>query len=277
MKKNKKVVKDFTLSDLPSNRKELYFDILKNQWRSLIILAFIILVIFVPFIIFRYYNLLSLNNILKENSETMFHQIKIASLTSNAINILLIMFVGIFFSGIARIYKKLAYNDGFFLGADFLKGIKENIKDFIVLFMLYGIVNFMLESLATNYLVDNSFLYYVFKILNYAMFVPVLVISVCISSIYNDPVLKKIILSFIIYFKYLPKILLTTIVALFPLLLLLIPSTTIQLFFPMGYCLIYLPLAYLLFVIVMNSIFDKEINNKKFPHLVNKGMYKKQN
>ena len=275
MKKRKKIVKDFTPSDLPSNRKELFFDILKNQWNSLLILAFIFLLIFVPFIIFRYYNLLSINNILSSNNEDIFYQIKIASLTSNAINILIILFVGIFFSGIARIYKKLAYNDGFFLGADYVKGLKENVKDFIVLFLIYGIINFILESLSINYLIENSFLYYVFKFLNYGVFLPILAISVCISSIYNDPVFKKLYLSVVIYFKHLPKIALVTLIALAPLFILLIPSTTIQLFVPMLYCLIYLPLAYLLFVIVMNHIFDKEINNKKFPHLVNKGMYVK--
>ena len=43
MKKVKKNVKDFTTADLPVNRKELFFDILKTQWNSLLIIAFIII------------------------------------------------------------------------------------------------------------------------------------------------------------------------------------------------------------------------------------------
>lgn len=275
MKKVKKIVKDFTIADLPVNRKELFFDILKTQWNSLLIIAFIMMLSFLPFIIYRYYNLLTINNIIVKKEETMLLQIKQAYFIYNSFNILTILFVGIVFSGLSRLYKKLAFNEGFFLIADFFKGIKENIKDFLILFLIYGIINFILESLAINYLISNSFLCYVFKIINYLIFIPILFICVCMSAIYNDSIFKKVSLSFIIYFKYLPKVILVSIICVLPLFLLLIPTTTIQLLLPIFYCLIYLPISYLLFVIVMNSIFDDEINKKSFPSLVKKGMYNK--
>ena len=136
MKKVKKNVKDFTTADLPVNRKELFFDILKTQWNSLLIIAFIMMICFLPFIIYRYYNLLTINNIIIKKEETMLSEIKQAYFIYNSFNILTILFIGIVFSGLSRLYKKLAFNEGFFLIADFFKGIKENIKDFLILFLI---------------------------------------------------------------------------------------------------------------------------------------------
>ena len=64
MRKKKQVNKtDFLITDLPSNRGELFFDILKNQWRNILILSLIFLLLFLPLVIARYYNLIIINNI----------------------------------------------------------------------------------------------------------------------------------------------------------------------------------------------------------------------
>lgn len=275
MIKKKQNTEEFKISDLPKNRFELFFDIIKNQWNYLIILAFIVLIIFLPLIIYRYYNLVALQELLNSNIEELMFQIQISYMAYNAICIIFITFIGVLFSGIARIYKKLSFNEGFLFLPDFFKGIKENIKDFLILFLIYGIINFALESLSINYLIsNNSFLYYLFKIINYIFFLPILFICVGLSSIYNDKIFKKISLSFVLYLKYLPKIVLIIALSVSPLLLLLISNSIIQLFVPMLYCFLIFPLAYLVIVLFMNYIFDKEINKKNFPSLVNKGMYK---
>ena len=61
-----------------------------------------------------------------------------------------------------------------------------------------------------------------------------------------------------------------------PLYALVVGSTLVQLFVPIAYCFIYMPLALLGFIIMLNGVFDKHINKKNFPSLVNKGMYVKK-
>ena len=50
MKKIKCKTTDFEYTDLPKNRTLVFFDIIKNQWRKLLGLGFILLLGFIPFI-----------------------------------------------------------------------------------------------------------------------------------------------------------------------------------------------------------------------------------
>ena len=275
MRKKKQVNKnDFLVTDLPSNRKELFFDILKNQWRNLLILSLIFLLLFLPLVISRYYNLIIINDIINSGSDDAGALVFNFSIGYNFVVFIILIVVGIFYGGIARIYKKLAFNEGFFLGADFVKGIKENFKDFIFFFALYGFLNLIIETLCINFLLENNYLYYFFKVINYATLLPIFGICLSLGSIYTDSVFKKIKVACRIYIKYLFKILLMLAVFILPLALLLINSTSIQLFVPLVYTILYFPLAYLVFILLLNSIFDEVINKKNFPNLVGKGMYR---
>lgn len=275
MRKKKQVNKnDFLVTDLPSNRKELFFDILKNQWRNLLILSLIFLLLFLPLVISRYYNLIIINDIINSGSDDAGALVFNFSIGYNFVVFIILIVVGIFYGGIARIYKKLAFNEGFFLGADFVKGIKENFKDYTFFFALYGLLNLIIETLCINFLLENNYQYYFFKVINYATLLPIFGICLSLGSIYTDSVFKKIRVACRIYIKYLFKILLMLAVFILPLALLLINSTSIQLFVPLVYTILYFPLAYLVFVLLLNSIFDEVINKKNFPNLVGKGMYR---
>lgn len=275
MKKKVNVIKsDFLVTDLPSNRKELFFDILKNQWRNLLLLSLIVMVILLPLVILRYYNMVIITNMLNSNNiENIRNNVFNSYVAYNVINSFLIVICGILFGGVLRIYKKLSYNDGFFLGADFIKGVKENFKDFVVIFSIYAFINFLLEILCVNFLLDNNYLYYFFKVINYFIICPIVLIWVSLSSIYSDKVFVKLKSSYKLYIRYLFKILLVFIILVLPLFFLFIGNSYIQLFLPIGYSILYFPYAYLIFVLFMNYIFDEQINKKNFPDLVGKGMF----
>ncbi len=270
--------KDFLISDLPSNRKELFFDILKNQWRNLFLIAMIILLLSLPIIILRYYNLTIITNMVSNaNIENIRNNIFNSYISYNAVNSLLIIVVGVLSGGLLRVYKKICFNEGYFLGADFVKGIKENLKDTLALFFLYAALSFILEVLCVNYLLDNNYLYYFFKVINYFVLLPILLVSLNVSALYSDKIFVKIKTGYKLYIKYFFKIAITVFVLILPLGLLMIGTSYVQLFLPIAYVLIYLPIVYVIFVLVMNSIFDKEINKNNFPELVNKGLYKPNN
>lgn len=275
MKKKVEVVKsDFLVTDLPSNRKELFIDILKNQWRNLILMSFIILVILLPIIILRYYNLVIVTNMINSNEvENIKNNIFNSYIGYSLINSFIIIITGILFGGVLRIYKKLSFNDGFFLAADFIKGIKENFKDFFVIFSFYAFFNLLLEVLCINFLLENNYLYYFFKVINYFILFPIILIWISLSTIYSDNVMVKLKSAYRLYIRYLFKILLFFILLILPLFLLAISNSYVQLILPIVYSLIYFPYIYLIFILFMNHIFDEQINKKNFPDLVGKGMY----
>ena len=116
-------------------------------------------------------------------------------------------------------------------------------------------------------------MYYFFKVINYATLLPIFGICLSLGSIYTDKVFVKLKVACKIYVKYLFKIFLMVIIFILPLSLLLINSSSIQLFVPLGYSILYFPIVYLLFVIFLNGLFDDVINKKNFPDLVGRGMY----
>ena len=139
---------------------------------------------------------------------------------------------------------------------------------------MFGLLS-MIFDLSGIELAENSVIWtYFLMIIKYLILVPILAVCMCLSSIYTDKLTKKIKVSFRLYFKFFPKIMLALLAFALPLCLLFVANTAIQLFIPMLYSLVYLPIAYLGFVIFMNYIFDKEINEKNFPDLVGKGMWR---
>ena len=109
MKKRKSINTDFLLSDLPKNRYELFWDILKNQWRSVVIISLLLLVIFLPLIMFRYYNLLTLNNLLTSSEKLDNDKIINSQIGYYSLSIIVFLLMGICFGGIARLYKKMSF------------------------------------------------------------------------------------------------------------------------------------------------------------------------
>jgi hypothetical protein len=184
--------------------------------------------------------------------------------------------MGLMFSGLSRILKRMVYNEGFFMGPDFVKGVKENGKEYLVLFLIFGVLSWIIElaGIQISMNLNSNIPMFLLDIIRYVFLCPILAISMAMSAIYTDKLSTKIFISSKLYFKYLHKILLVFVIMIFPLVvLILFGSPVIQLFYPMLYSLIYFPLAYIAFLLVCNSIFDKEINEKNFPHLVGKGMY----
>jgi len=267
--------KDFQLNDLPVNRKSLFKDILKNQFFNIIILGVYFLVGLLPLILFRYYNLIIVGNIIKENSSSIKEELLSSGLNYGIFSLFGIVFFGLVLSGILRIYKKMCFSEGYFIGADFIEGIRENIKDFLFISLIYGLINLLIECAKMYFLMSNSFVYYLLSVVNYVIIFPYIIVAFTMSTIYSDSIFKKMFKALQVFLKNLPIMLLITLIIEAPLLVLLLSNTFIQLFYPMIYSFIYLPTSALVSRLLLNYVFDKNINKYYFPELVNKGLYKK--
>ena len=270
---------DYKISDLPRTYKSSFFDILKTRWDHLLILAIFVLIATLPLILFNYYNQIMITNISYDavngtiSEEDAIKQIQHNMFIFSLIEIPIFMFMAFIYSGLIRIIKKMIQREGYFIKYDFLQGIKENILHFLIYAFLYGAINVLLNFISYHYIISNQFLYYLFKILNYGIFIPLLFINLTLTSIYKEKISKKIMESIILYLRNFLILLLFFGIMEGSLALFIIPSTFMLLFGAMLYAFLIVPIYLLIVQHLMHYIFDNDINYKQFPSIYKKGLY----
>jgi len=123
---------------LPSNRKELFFDLMKNRFFTLVSLDIMTFFFLLPAVLFIFY---ADNIVLSDENATS------VVLTSIVWGIMvpLIGVAGLGFSGLFYTVKKLVWNEGTLAFGDFLEGVRKNGKRFFMYFLLLGISFFLLN------------------------------------------------------------------------------------------------------------------------------------
>ncbi len=272
-RKQKAAEKDFLASDLPRNRWIMFGDILRNEWKSLLILGLVFLLLCLPLILSHYYYLLMVNQIVSGENPSL-QEVRTASLVYYAINLGLLVIIGVFFGGIQRIYKRIAFGQGYLFGGDFLEGIRENWKENLLRFGIHGALE-LLFGFASLLVLPQPILSYVLKGFLYGILRPAFLVGLFVGAIYSDPFGRKSYVSILIFLKYLPYALLAYAMLCWPSLLFLIGNSFVQLFLPMILCFVSAPLGYLGAALLMNYVLDKAVNASSFPELVRKGLSKK--
>lgn len=272
MKRNKFASRDFEKNLLPTNRRELFFDVLKLHYLTLLKLGLLLTIFAIPLIVCMF---------VKDYS----YVIKAESGQDNAwflfflsfIEAICFMIFAIGLGGIGKIFKEFSWMEPVFFKDDFLKGVKENIKPTLIISLLAGI-----SHIAFNYIYIFSVSPWIKAIpfgFNYAILYPVLLITFFINVIYTNKFFLNLKLGIYVYIKHLPSIILCVLLVY----ILLIPN-----FFPMMYFLgsifkVFLFVLFMIFILPMiilginlnmMRIFDKEFNQQNFPQLVNKGLFK---
>ena len=151
MRKNKFSKSDFNETSLPKNRKELFFDILKQNHSILFKIAGLLILFLIPFLTvlaLKDYSFIVAHNEDKSNATML--------IVCFILEILAILIFAIAISGFAKIFKELCYMEPVFFKDDFLKGVKENIKPTLLIALIVGIINFMFQY--CYYFIDNGWL-----------------------------------------------------------------------------------------------------------------------
>lgn len=157
----------YARASLPSNRWELFWDILKGRFGKLVIINLLMLLFFIPLfalLFFRYVALANLGASYPFNQAFGVGYQALPSMTGYAENIVstvntmiylflpivsLIAAVGV--SGGAYVIRNMVWTEGIFVSNDFWRGIKQNIKPMIMIALLYSIVFYLTVS-ATSML-----------------------------------------------------------------------------------------------------------------------------
>lgn len=267
---------DFNKSMLPHNRMELLLDIIKNHYRVLMLVGLILLAFSIPLLALSFISDYHLANLALSCSKGKYDLETYRSLSvsfsfyMDLFKTLALAILGIGVGAIMKIIKNLCYLEPVFFGYDFKSGLKNNWLSMSFLFLLVGLFN-----AATMYavkVIQYPILIGVIIVLVFVILYPPLMMMIPHISIYTNKFYKRIYLSFAMYVRFFLPFLGIFILVGLPFLLFLIPSILIKYLVFAVFCIFLIPISYLIVFLYSSHVFDRCINQKYFPELVNKGL-----
>ncbi len=169
---------DYARSTLPSNRWELFWDIFKGRFSKIFFINILTILFFIPLIallFFRYVGIVNLGTVYPFSqpfgngymsaismvgySESIIFQVNLMIFLALPI-VLMIAAVGV--SGGAYVIRNMVWTEGIFVANDFWRGIKQNIKQMLVIALAFSLVfyvtvvsiSFCEQSLAVGTNID---------------------------------------------------------------------------------------------------------------------------
>jgi hypothetical protein len=266
---------DFDESMLPSNRKEVFFDVCKLHWKSLALLGIILLLFCVPFLFIEVFEFFAVINI-QDKEDVVMNSVLISNI-SNLIKIPFFFLLAIILSGVIRIIRQFCWIENVTLSYDFFLGLKQNIRQVIILMMIVSLFWYLsIYCLNISYVSENFMKYVLVFPFGLFVFVIMPIVGYMLVAIatYSNTLLQNIKVAFIVYASNPFKAILCTLLCSVIFAMKFIPNIYIQIISEaIGY--IILPFLLLGFFLYSNKQFDKYINKHYYPELVNKGLHLK--
>ena len=133
---------DFTVANLPQNRRQLFGDILKVRWSSLFGVNLLYLIIWIPAIAWCYVNIVTLFGLLSTEEGVA----QVPGLVSTWLLVLApcIAITGPFNAGVTYVLRNWARDEHSFVLSDFKDAMKANWKQAIVISIVSGFMPFLL-------------------------------------------------------------------------------------------------------------------------------------
>lgn len=275
--------REYTPDMLPHTRKEVFFDVLKLQWKSLFALGGLILLASLPiiacYVFEQVYSSIILDAVTAQEGTVEYTAAlnKINTLSS-AVAFIKIPFFAIFgvvMSGVARIIRQHAYEECVHFPTDFAEGVKQNSKSAVVLATtisaIGAISNFAyglrdLTDGAMNMITALPTTLFVI------VFIPIAAIVSVLIPVYNISFSRNIKWAIFIFAKKPVKVVISLLLAA------AVFSTTLIPGFLTGLIgrvvgMILLPFAMLGFYLAMFDVLDELINKENYPEIVGKGTF----
>ena len=264
----------FSKEQLPSNRREVFFDVFKLHYFSFVKIGLILFAFAIPLFVV---------NFIKDYSFIIAYETGNSNttmlVTCIGIEAVCIILMAIPISGLGKIYHEYAWLEPVFFADDFKKGISENIKPTLISVIMIAILNAIFNLVF--YFTSSGWVIAIPFGFNIAVLYPIIMHTLYTSFIYTNKYWDNFKLGCFFYFRHLPTTLLSII--------LICAFKVYDLFqFKHIYGILTKNLVFLVIIIFVMPfiflgvqlnemrIFDKHINSLRFPHLVNKGLYVKE-
>jgi hypothetical protein len=279
--KTKRAPTDFTADLLPHNRWEVFWDVIKMRWRTLLLIGAILFAFFLPtmlLMVFR--DIYAINLTLAKEQETISEEQALYSsrLVQNVTNLLLIPSLAIFGIGVAgtgRVIRELVWMEGVVFRDDFNLGIKQNWKYSFTIGALSGLMIFLASFTLGNS--SSQILGILPLVISQIFFLPVAYLVLSQTFVYSQGFFRYVGNGFQLYFKTAPTTFLATLVMIAPVFLLLIGNLLLK-YGLLIFCSVFLfPLQELGYFTYSCWVFDRCINQYQFPSIVDKGIHRRNN
>lgn len=281
--KNKFSNREYSLDSLPKNRKDQFFNIFKNYWRTYLLIGAIFIAFGFPLIltiIFKNYTVIQIASssaTVEAKKEMMFLQLTIFS----AIKIPCFVILSIPLAGCTIINKEICFGEPLLFKADFFKGIKQNGLRFAIYSLIFFVAVFLgkfsviMKSYSNVTWMPSILIGLIFGII-FLILVPLFSLSMSTDSIYALKFHQSIFNAFLFMIKrYWFSILFALpIIALFALLFIQANYIYITLLIVLLILAFLLPIYTLAFHEYSLSVFDKFINENNYPTIYKKGIKK---
>jgi len=278
--KIKKSDLDFKESSLPSNRKELFFDILKYNFKLLLKLGLILTLFAIPFIC-----VMLLKDFYEYNSYAQFidgvisaeqykSNLLMNDLLFDAINCFVLGIFGLGIAGVIKIVKRLCFLEPVFFTDDLKSGIKDNGKSMFPLFFIFGLI-ILIDNFSAN-IISNKIISIIPLCITISIIIPILMICMISFAIYKVKFTKSIYVSFLLYVRTFFKTLLVYVCCLLPFAVLFIPNILIKWGIIIIILIIIAPIILVGLFDYCCFVFDKYINATQYPEIYRKGLIDKE-
>ncbi len=139
---------DFTIDDLPSNRGKQFFDIFKNDWKTLLFLGVILFLFSLPFLTITFFHWFISGNLPTQlqsqgiDDATIYSSLQLTEVFYEVAIVLTNLIIAIPLAGTANVLKRLVHGEGVLFKDDFFLGIKQNVGHFILFMFIYSLLRF---------------------------------------------------------------------------------------------------------------------------------------
>ena len=275
-RKEKQISDSEAKRNLPTSRKEVFFDLLRNRKMTLFALSCFTFMFFIPLAVdLFFFNYLESAAIAADKKEYLFSLVFYSMCIM--IPCMVVGFIG--FAGAFYTAKRLVWQEDINLAVDFFYGIKENWKHAIINGLLFGVILF-------GVVIGGSYLL-IFAptspitcgigigalILVFLTFGMVIALNFTQDVYYENGILTTFKNSFcflgLLNWRILVLFILTT-GGLFTLSIFNLITLGIGLFL----FAILNSVVIIIYTLLSHSVFDKYINQEHYPDMVGKGLYK---
>lgn len=277
MLKNRQAGKDFSFEQLPSNRREVFFDVIKVRFDVLLKAGFLNFLFLIPLIAVLFIKTMYFNGLMYQLSqeiitETQYASISFSSsLTFNALIIVGACIGALGLAGLIKIIRELIWYEPIFFKEDFLKGIKQNGKLTVLSTLLLSLVYAISDIVYKSVWISEVVRYIPYAIL-VIIALPLFLFSIAQISVYNNKLSQTITNSFILYIKSAPVTLGFSLILWVCSFLKLIPSTVIEFVIISTLAILVLVPYILAWFAFAFTQFDKHINLNRYPEIYRKAL-----
>ncbi|MBO6280633.1 MAG: hypothetical protein J6M95_03530 [Bacilli bacterium] len=278
--KTKKAKNDFLQSDLPSNRKEVFFDSIKLRYGLIFKIGLMMLLFSLPLLVVLFFKdsyLISIESSLSKGSisqESYNEMYKMICRIAYAVCVPCFVIFSIGLAGSLRVIRQLAWGEGVFFIQDFLDGIKANYKHYLIYSLLFGVMHY-LGRMAILIDIDLTFIKVLPLIIILSVFLPVMLFGIFQSQIYTNKIWQELKNGAILYIKTFFTTFLALIIICIPIAFAFINLFFIKMLVMILYFVFVVPFILLGEFLYFNSVFDKYINKNNYPDIYGKGINNK--